>query len=76
MNNTTKRYNVNFNEPEYNAEYSLSRGKSGAFQYGNGTCVTFARNEKVLSVIDTRYDPLVMEDFDAWCCDFLMNYFE
>lgn len=75
METIMKRYSVTFNTPEYNAEYSLSREKSSAFKYGNGTCVCFSCNGKTLSVFDTRYDPLVMEDFDAWCCDFLMNYF-
>lgn len=75
MKEITNRYQVTFNEPEYNAEYVLSVGKSGSFSYGNGSCVTFSSNGKTISVIDTRYDINVLKNFDAWCNDFLTNYF-
>ena len=70
------RYEVTFNEPEFNAVYEFVRDASAAFAYGNGSCVTILRNGEFKSCIDTRYDKTVMKDFDKWCADFLAEYFD
>ncbi len=70
------KYNVTFAKaPEYNAEFEISLEKSGAFSYGNGTCVVVKRNGKVDEAIDTRYDKAVSRDFDKWCADYLKDKF-
>lgn len=76
MKEVTNRYYVTFNDPQYNAEYSLSIIKSGCFNYGNGTAVKFQCNGKTIDVMDTRYDTMVMRDFDGWCMAFLNRYFD
>lgn len=68
-------YKVTFNVPEYNATYSIIRDKSGNFQYGNGSMVTILKGADVREYIDTRYDTLVMKDFDQWCENYLSTAF-
>ena len=70
------RYEVTFNEPEFNAVYELVRDESGAFAYGNGSAVTIFRNENFQGIVDTRYDHEVMQDFDKWCMDYLNGCFD
>lgn len=72
---TTRTYEVKFNEPKFNATYTFVRTKSGAFQYGNQSTVIVYRNTEVKEYIDTRYDKLVMKDFTAWCEDYLRSAF-
>lgn len=76
MKEIVKRYKVEFNVPQYNAEYSFTLTKSASFSYGNGTCVVFKKNGKVDSVLDTRYDRDVTKDFGAWCMSFLETAFD
>jgi hypothetical protein len=68
-------YRVTFNEPKYNTTYTFRRCKSGAFSYGNGTCVVVERADGWEECYDTRYDREVMKDFSKWCVDFMENYF-
>lgn len=70
------RYEVTFNAPEFNAEYKFVRDESAAFAYGNGSSVAIFRNDVFKGIVDTRYDHDVMKDFDAWCMDYLNNYFD
>lgn len=72
---TARIYEVKFNKPEFNANYTFVREKSGAFAYGNESAVIVYRNGNVHECIDTRYDKLVMEDFTAWCEDYLKSAF-
>lgn len=69
------RYEVTFNQPEFNAVYEIIREKSAAFAYGNGSTVIVLRNGKRDNLIDTRYDRDVMEDFDRWCDIYINNCF-
>lgn len=70
-----RTYEVTFNKPEFNATYNFIRDKSGAFQYGNQTCVIILRGDKEHACIDTRYDALVMIDFSKWCENWLKTAF-
>ena len=72
----TKRYHVTFNKPEYNGVYEFTRSPSAFSPYGNQTSVSFFKGFTLIGVIDTRYDHEVMRDFDAWCIDYLKNYFD
>lgn len=74
--NITKKFKVTFKDTKYNAFYTFSRAKSGAFNYGNGSCVTIERtNDDWWELYDTRYDGLVMKDFTKWCIDWMDGYF-
>lgn len=68
-------YEVTFNKPEFNANYSIIRQESGAFQYGNSTMVVVLRNGEEREILDTRYDKLVMRDFNQWCEEYLKQAF-
>ena len=70
-----RAYKVTFNVPAYNAIYSIVRDESGNFQYGNGRMVTVLKGDEVRELIDTRYDTLVMKDFDQWCNNYLSTAF-
>ncbi len=70
-----RTYEVTFNNPKYNATYNFIREKSGAFQYGNQTSVVILRGDEMKDIIDTRYDPLVMKNFDQWCEEWLKTAF-
>lgn len=80
-NNINKQlsYTVTFNKPEYNAMYTFVRRESGAFAYGNRSAVDVyvTRGDKTerKESFDTRYDGMVMKDFEAWCVDYLQNAF-
>ena len=65
---------------EYDRDFTATLGESGAFQYGNGTCVDIewgkmANGRTAQNVyIDTRYDTTIKaneKDFKKW----LVNYF-
>lgn len=72
----TRKYNVTFAKaPEYNATWSFELTESGAFSYGNGTCVIIRENGKVREVVDTRYEKGILQDFAAWCEDFTRSNF-
>lgn len=70
------KFEVTFDNPEYNAVYEFNRHESAAFAYGNGTAVTVWRNGKYFSLIDTRYDRTVIRDFNQWCKDWLEEHFD
>lgn len=72
---TSRTYEVTFNNPEFNATYTFYRHESGAFAYGNGSAVSVYRNGKRHDLYDTRYDKEVMKDFTAWCENWLKNAF-
>ena len=69
----TKRYTVEFNQPEFDCIYEFKRTKSASFEYGNGSVVLVKMNGRHFATIDTRYDPYVMGDFDKWCRDYLLR---
>ena len=63
--------------PKYNREVdttvTLELQKSGAFQYGNGTCVGWTENGYT-QVYDTRYDRSLYRDgsnFHDWALNFV-----
>ena len=68
-----KRYMLLVNRPELNTTFIFKRCKSGAFAYGNGTCVLVKRADGYSEVYDTRYDTLVISDFTAWCENWFDN---
>lgn len=70
-----KAYEVTFNIPSYNTTYTIIRDESVNFQYGNGSMVTILRGDEVREILDTRYDTLVMKDFDKWCNNYLSTAF-
>lgn len=71
----TRSFKVTFNRPEFNATYTFRRMKSGAFAYGNGSCVVVYCNDRVHESYDTRYDQVVMADFGQWCENYLSSHF-
>lgn len=72
----SRKYNVTFEKaPEYNAAWSLELTGSGAFKYGNGTCVVVKREGKTEEVLDTRYNKGILQDFSAWCDDYMRTKF-
>lgn len=75
MTREVRRYNVTFNNPEYNATYSFIRTEHPGFKYGNGSLVVIMENTKLHSSVDTRYDPSV-KDFDKWCVAHLSTMFD
>ena len=69
-------YKVTFDKkPKYNATWILELGESGAFKYGNGTCVIVTVNGQHHELIDTRYDNGVIKNFVAWCDDYMSRQF-
>ncbi len=70
------KFKVEFDNPEYNAEYEFNRHESPAFAYGNGTAVTIWRNGTYAGSVDTRYDRNVVRDFEQWCKDWMKDYFD
>lgn len=72
----TKRFFVRFINPALNAWWEFQRGESAAFAYGNKTSVTVFRDDNFICVVDTRYDQDVMNDFGAWCRNYLLNYLD
>ena len=72
-----KKFKVTFkNIPEVTYNVTITRDKSGAFNYGNGTCVVVKGIGDMPMVYDTRYDGSVMKDFNGWCNEFLEGYFD
>ena len=69
----TKRYSVQL-KGHKPVVFELQRGPSGASAYGNQTSVVVHEDDRLLGVIDTRYDHGVMEDFGAWCINYLKSY--
>lgn len=53
--------------------YTFTLSKSGAFAYGNGTCVGVEINGRIDCGIDTRYDNGVIENFRGWAQEWLYN---
>lgn len=73
----TIKYRVTFEKkPEYNGIWVLELGKSGAFNYGNGTCVTVTANGHHHDLIDTRYVAGITQNFGAWCDKYMGNLFD
>ena len=71
----TKRYEVQLKDHKP-VIFELQRGPSGAFAYGNQTSVTVHEGDMFLGVVDTRYDHSVLNDFGAWCIDYLKSYID
>lgn len=68
MEKQTIRYRVTFEcKPEYDGIWELELGESGAFKYGNGTCVLVTANGKHFDYLDTRYDVGIVQNFAEWC---------
>jgi hypothetical protein len=67
-----RKYRVIFERaPEFNAVWSFELGESGAFKYGNGTCVIICAGDKPHDCVDTRYDQTVTQDFGSWCENYM-----
>lgn len=63
-----KKFRVTFERvPEYSAVYQLELHESGAFRYGNQTCVAVLKDGKHIETIDTRYVVGIKENFAKWC---------
>ena len=71
----TKRYRADLKD-HAPVIFTLQRGPSGAFAYGNQTSVVFYEGETFRGIIDTRYDHIVIDDFDAWCIEYLKSYID
>ena len=70
------KYKVSFaKKPEYNGVWVLELDKSGAFAYGNGTCVAVTANGKHHDLIDTRYEVGITQDFGKWCDEYMSHLF-
>lgn len=77
METQTIRYNVTFDKkPEYNAIWTLELGESGAFKYGNGTCVVVTVNDRHHALIDTRYEAGITTNFAKWCDEYMSMQFD
>lgn len=88
--NKTIKIKVDFEDKSIDDMIILfERGESGAFDYGNKTMVLIREEyeengQKKLGSfrkgfckgIDTRYNCLVMTDFEKWCLDFLKENFK
>ncbi len=71
-----KKYKVTFAiKPEYNAIWELELTESGAFAYGNQTCVVVTANGHHHDTIDTRYVPGITKRFREWCEEYLGSAF-
>lgn len=70
-----RSYKVVFNEPKFNAIWTFELTKSGAFNYGNQTCVIIKENSTVKDMLDTRYEKDIVRNFDAWCDDYISHMF-
>lgn len=66
------RYRVTFDsKPEYNAVWEFSLEESGAFHYGNQTCVVITVDGKTHDIIDSRYVAGIETVFEQWCEEYL-----
>lgn len=82
----TRKFEVSFNAPDCKfgtMYYAFLRGESGAFAYGNRTSVgvfwgdsSERSTDNLISLVDTRYDHSVMDNFSAWCRDWLISYLD
>lgn len=74
--NQTKQYIVTFNTPEFRPEkWKFEMGEHPT-KYGNGSSVAVFVNDGFRWMIDTRYDHDIMNDFGAWCVEYLNGYFD
>lgn len=53
--------------------YVVTLEKSGAFDYGNGTCVSVEINGKHYGAYDTRYETGIVDDFRGWVQEWIYN---
>lgn len=68
------KYLVTFDsKPEYSAVWEFSLEESGAFHYGNQTCVVITVDGKHHDMIDTRYEVGIVSNFEKWCEEYLTN---
>ena len=66
------KYRVTFDsKPEYNAVWEFSLEESGAFHYGNQTCVVITVDGKTHDIIDSRYVAGIETVFEQWCEEYL-----
>lgn len=60
------------NDPLFNRLFVFELGETLSFTYGNGTTVIVRLVDgSFVSLVDTRYDPLVISDFECWCLNWL-----
>lgn len=61
---------------ELDTKAHLKLLKSGAFDYGNGTCVVmeWEMEGTIPQLFDTRYEKGITKDFKKWALDFIQRY--
>lgn len=64
-------YIVKLGDEEWH--YTLELHESGAFKYGNGTCVIMRLEGNLPEVYDTRYERGITQDFVGWCDEFMKH---
>ena len=57
--------------PEYKAVWEFRLEKSGAFKYGNETCIIITVDGKMHGIIDSRYLAGIETKFEQWCEEYL-----
>ena len=64
---------LQFTNSDNKCVYTFERTESPASNYGNKTCVVIKSNilNSRIDTVDTRYSALVIQDFKAWCIDYL-----
>ena len=69
-----EKYLVTCNGKKY--EYRLTLEKSGAFAYGNGTCMAMYVDDNFIDIFDTRYSDFdgTAEQFHDWSLECLKSY--
>lgn len=72
--NREKSFRVSFDNLNAEALYTFRRCESGAFEYGNRSMVAVYCDGHQLTLLDTRYTPQVMNDFENWCFEWLTDY--
>ena len=69
----TRKYAITLNGETYHHRVELH--ESGAFQYGNQTCVAhYDGLNPNPTVYDTRYESGIVSNFEKWADDFIKNW--
>ena len=63
-----------FDGEEINTTAELELHESGAFDYGNGTCLLMKFEGGDVQLYDTRYEKVSAETFKEYAQEFINNY--